>query len=183
MDPLLALLQQLAIPFTRYDHPAVFSCEESDRLCPPMHGAHTKQLLMRDKKKRLVLLAIVMHDKRVDTRELAKEFHVQSFSFASPELMKELLGVTPGAVTPLGLTFDVDHRIQLIIDEDAWAIGEFLFHPLVNTATLGIDREGFIKFLEHTGHGYEVRKIPVRENTKSEAPNSKQCSNAESFND
>ena len=163
MDNLLQLLNSLGINYTRFDHPAVFSCEESAEKCPPMPGAHTKQLLLRDKKKQRVVLAIVMHDKRVDTRALAKEFGVQSFSFASPELMLELLGVTPGSVTPLGLIFDKEHKIEVIVDQDAWAGGQFLFHPLVNTATVSIDRAGFETFMKHTGHGFDVRNIPVRE--------------------
>lgn len=162
MDDLLPLLNSLGVQYTKFDHPAVFSCEESEEKCPPMPGAHTKQLLLRDKKKQRIILAIVMHDKRVDTRALAKEFGVQSFSFASPELMLELLGVTPGSVTPLGLIFDKERKIEVIVDSDAWNIGQFLFHPLVNTATLSMDRAGFETFMKHTGHGFEVRKIPVR---------------------
>ncbi|OGJ60803.1 hypothetical protein A3A67_04195 [Candidatus Peribacteria bacterium RIFCSPLOWO2_01_FULL_51_18] len=162
MDDLLKLLADLQISYERFDHPAVFSCEESDRLCPPMPGAHTKQLLMRSKKRDKYLLAIVMHDKRVDTRSLSKEYMVQSFSFASPEDLRRLLGVTPGAVTPFGLPYDKKHEIEVIVDEDAWNVGQFRFHPLTNTATLIIDREGFEKFLKHTGHAFTVRKIPQK---------------------
>lgn len=162
MDELLTLLSDLAIPFTRYDHRAVFTCEESEGLEMPMPGAHTKQLLMKAKKKELYVLAIVMHDKQVDTKALAKEFCAQSFSFASPETMMTLLGVTPGSVTPFGLTHDTNHRIQIIIDEDAWNTGQLLFHPMVNTATLAIDRAGFEKFLLHTGHAFKVQKIPQK---------------------
>jgi len=127
-----------------------------------MVGAHTKQLLMKAKNKEIYVLAIVMHDKRVDTKALAKDFGAQSFSFVSPERLLAMLGVTPGSVTPFGLIFDPEKKINVIIDEDAWNVGTFLFHPLVNTATLGIDREGFEKFLQHTGHDFTVRHIPQR---------------------
>ncbi len=160
MDSLLTLLSSLGIPFQRFDHPAVFTCEESETQCPPMPGAHTKQLLLRSKSHRKHVLAIVMHDKRVDTKILAKEMGEQSFSFASPELLKEMLGVEPGSVTPFGLTFDKNHLIEVIVDEDAWNMGQFRFHPLVNTATLIIDQEGFKKFMAHTGHVFTVRAIP-----------------------
>ena len=119
MDDLLKLLADLQISYERFDHPAVFSCEESDRLCPPMPGAHTKQLLMRSKKRDKYLLAIVMHDKLVDTRALSKEYGVQSFSFASPEDLERLLGITPGSVTPFGLIHDKEKSIEAIFDEDA----------------------------------------------------------------
>ena len=161
MEQLLQLLTQLNIPFIRYDHPAVFSCEESEKLCPKMNGAHTKQLLMKAKNKEIYVLAIVMHDKRVDTKALAKEFGAQSFSFVQPEKLKAMLGVTPGSVTPFGLMFDTEKKINVIIDEDAWSVGKFCFHPLVNTATFEIDQAGFETFLKHTGHGFTVRKIPT----------------------
>ncbi len=165
MDDLLTLLSSLSIPFTQFDHPAVFSCDESEKLCPPMPGAHTKQLLMKAKNKEIYVLAIVMHDKRVDTKALATDFGAQSFSFASPEKMFELLGVTPGSVTPFGLIHDKNHVVQVCMDEDAWNIGNFLFHPLVNTATLSIDKAGFETFMKHTGHAFTVRRIPRRGNS------------------
>ena len=160
MDRILALLAELKIPFTRYDHPAVFTCDESDKLCPPMPGAHTKQLLMKAKGKEFYVLAIVLHDKRVDTRTLAKDYGQKSFSFVQPEVLLAMLGVTPGSVTPFGLIFDTEKKVNVIIDEDAWNTGKFLFHPLINTATLSIDKAGFEAFLKHTGHGFTVRIIP-----------------------
>ncbi len=163
MDKLLALLGELGIAFERFDHPAVFTCDESEKICQPMPGAHTKQLLMKGKRSDKMILAIVMHDKRVDTRTLAKEYNEASFSFASPELLKQLLGVEPGSVTPFGLMFDLDKKVEVIVDEDAWNTGQFRFHPLINTATLIIDQDGFRKFTEHTGHAFTVRAIPQRE--------------------
>ncbi len=160
METLLKLLSDLSIPFDCFDHQAVFTCAESEQIDAHIPGAHTKQLLMKGKRTGKMLLAIVMHDKRVDTKALAKEMDETSFSFASPELLKELLGVTPGAVTPFGLMFDPSHRVQVMVDEDAWKIGQFRFHPLVNTATLVIDREGFEKFMKHTGHTFMLGTIP-----------------------
>lgn len=163
MDSILSLLNQLSIPFSRFDHKAVFTCAESEGLHVEIPGAHTKQLLMKGKRKKQYVLAIVMHDKRVDTKTLAKEFGDQSMSFVSPEELKRLLGVEPGSVTPFGLIYDKVHEITVIVDEDAWRIGRFRFHPLTNTATLVIDRSGFETFMNHTGHTWSVGVIPNRE--------------------
>lgn len=128
-----------------------------------MPGAHTKQLLMRDKRKRHYVLAVVMHDKTVDTKALGEALGTGRLSFASPPDLKRILNVDPGSVTPFGLMFDTNCIVEhVIIDEDAWAIGRFRFHPLVNTATLVTDRSGFEKFLERTGHTFKVMKIPTK---------------------
>lgn len=161
-DDILALLTSLGIPFVQYDHPAVYSCEEATLLCPAMPGAMTKQLLMTDKKRTKVLLAIVMHDKRVDMKQMAREHGLANLSFASHDMLADLLHVTPGSVTPLGLIFDTSHRISVVIDEDAWATRQFLFHPLVNTITLTMDCDGLQRFLAHTGHTFSVQRIPQK---------------------
>jgi Ala-tRNA(Pro) deacylase len=163
MQEILTLLSDLKIPFQRFDHKAVFTCAESEGLHVEIPGAHTKQLLMKGKRKKQYVLAIVMHDKRVDTKALAKEFGDQSMSFVSPEDLKRLLGVEPGSVTPFGLIYDKAHEITVIVDEDAWNIGQFRFHPLTNTATLVIDKAGFETFMKHTEHQWSVRVIPNRE--------------------
>ena len=115
---------------------------------------------MRDKKKRHYVLAIVMHDKTVNTKALGEILGTGRLSFASPPDLKRLFNVDPGAVTPFGLMFDKDHEVRVIVDEDAWEIGKFRFHPLVNTATLVIDKDGFKSFLQETGHEFEVVEIP-----------------------
>ena len=50
------------------------------------------------------------------------------------------LGVTPGAVTILGLVNDVDSKVELVFDAEIWQSAAFLCHPLVNTATLVLSR-------------------------------------------
>ncbi len=157
---LLSCLQEWGIPYEKFDHPAVFTCKESDHLCPPMPGAHTKQLLLRDKTGRRNILAIVMHDKKVDMRALGRMLGTKDLSFASAERLKRLLGVDPGSVTPFGLLFEKEHQVEVVMDEDAWDKGVFRFHPLVNTATLIIDRAGFACFLTRTGHTLTVIRIP-----------------------
>lgn len=162
MPDLFNLLKKLNISYEHFEHPAVFTCAESEKLDVEMPGAHTKQLLMRDKKKRHYVLVVVMHDKSVNTKALGEQIGTSRLSFASPEDLKKFLGVEPGSVTPFGLMFDHDHEIKVFVDEDAWEIGAFLFHPLVNTATLTINREGFERFLGETGHGFKVIEIPQK---------------------
>lgn len=160
VERILELLSELGIPFERFDHPAVFSCEESERLCPPMPGVSTKQLFLAEQKGERVFLVIVTHDKKVDMKALSASLGSGRLEFGSPDLMKDLLGVTPGSVTPFGLLFDTNHRVEVFIDEDAWNAGTFQFHPLVNTATLIIDRQGLETWLGHTGHAHRILAIP-----------------------
>ena len=129
-----------------------------------MTGVQTCALpifLLKGRRTGKYVLCIVMHDKRLDTKTLAKTFNEKSFSFASAEDLMRLLHVTPGSVTPFGLLYDTAHEITVLMDEDAWSIGTFRFHPMINTSTLTIDREGLEKFVTKTGHEMSVVRLPV----------------------
>ena len=160
MEDLYQLLNRCGIDYKKYDHPAVFTCAESEKINVEIPGAHTKHLFMRDKKKKKYVLAIVMHDKIVDTKTLGVKLKTSRLSFASQDDLKKFLNVTPGSVTPFGLMFDNNQTIKVIFDKDAWKVDQFRFHPLINTATLVINRDGFEKFMAETGHKFEVMEIP-----------------------
>ncbi|MBI2072947.1 MAG: prolyl-tRNA synthetase associated domain-containing protein, partial [Gemmatimonadetes bacterium] len=84
-------------------------------------------------------------------------------SLGSPERLAKYLGVEPGAVTILALINDPDQRVEVFIDEDLWMSPALRCHPLVNTATLVVPREGLERFLAATGHSYRLIRIPTAE--------------------
>ena len=63
-----------------------------------------------------------------------------------------LLGVTRGAVTMMGLVNDIEHKVELWIDEHIWQGEYFQSHPLVNTTTLVLSKSELMRFFELTGH-------------------------------
>ena len=72
-------------------------------------------------------------------------------SFGSPALMQERLGVAPGAVTIFALINDAERRVRLVLDAVLARAEQVNFHPLVNTATTGVSRDGLRRFLEAVG--------------------------------
>jgi Ala-tRNA(Pro) deacylase len=160
-NDLVALLARLGVAFDRVDHPAVFTVEESERLVPRMPGARTKNLFLRDKKGRRHLLVVAAHDKRVDLKRLADVVDAKGLSLASDERLLSHLGVTPGSVSILALANDAARAVELFVDRDVWREDTVLAHPLVNTATLAIPRDGLARFLEHTGHAPTVVDLPA----------------------
>ena len=73
-------------------------------------------------------------------------------SFGSAELLEEVWGVPPGAVTPFGAINDSDGRVTVVLDCELMAHARVNFHPLVNTRTTGVSPEGLMAFLRATGH-------------------------------
>ncbi|MBI2117637.1 prolyl-tRNA synthetase associated domain-containing protein [Candidatus Peregrinibacteria bacterium] len=157
-----SFLKGHGIAFRRFEHPAVFTCEESERLCPEMPGMHTKNLFLKDDKKRRHILLSLPHGKVADLKEFGKVYGIKSPSLASAEDLKKYLGVEPGAVTLLGLVHDTHHHVEVFLDEELWKHNLIGCHPLVNTATLVIAREDMERFFAATGHQYRVCSIPAK---------------------
>jgi Ala-tRNA(Pro) deacylase len=145
---------------TRCDHPAVYTVAEAARHVPPLPGAKTKNLFLRDKPGSKHFLVVVAADKQVDLRRLSTTIGANRLSFASPERLRTHLGVEPGAVTLLAVVNDPGHRVEIFVDEDLWRSDAFQFHPLVNTATLVIPREEMRRLLELTGHRLNLVEVP-----------------------
>ena len=67
--------------------------------------------------------------------------------------MHELLDITPGSVSVLGLMNDKENRVQLLIDRDVLKDEYFGCHPCINTTSLKMRTEDMIqKFLPAVGH-------------------------------
>ncbi|MFA6992237.1 MAG: prolyl-tRNA synthetase associated domain-containing protein [Candidatus Gracilibacteria bacterium] len=161
MSDIHTFLDEHNIKYQRFDHPAVYTCEESERLCPKMPGRGTKNLFLRDNAGKRHFLVVVAKEKSVDLKKLKEMIGVSKLGFASEERLQKYLGLTPGAVTLLGLVNDPDCNVEVIIDEQVWN-KPLQCHPLVNTATLVIEPEGVQIFLDKTKHQPKIIDIPNR---------------------
>ncbi len=151
------------IAYQRYDHPAVYTCEEARRWVPDMDAAETKNVFLRDRKGLRHFLVVVNYDKSVDLKALAPLLQTDRLTLGSPERLQRYLGVEPGSVTILGLVNDRERAVELVFDRDIAAAEALRCHPLVNTATLAVPREQLLAFLELTGHTPRVVDVPARE--------------------
>jgi len=150
-ESLLARLTELGIAHRTYDHPAVFTVEEAKALRGTLPGGHCKSLFLKDKKGAL-WLAVMLEERRLDLRKLSDALGAARFSFGSAELLLEVLGVTPGSVTPFALINDAAHRVRLALDAEMLRIDPLNYHPLVNTRTTAIAPQDLLAFVRATGH-------------------------------
>ena len=154
-------LEAHRIEYQRFDHPPVFTVADVHRLTPDLPGAGTKNLFFRDKKGTRHFLVVVPDDKRVDLKKLPSCLESARVSFGSPRRLKENLGIEPWSVSLLSIFNDRDHqKVVVFIDSGLWKADAFQFHPLVNTSTLVISKDGIQQFLSATGHQWKVLEVP-----------------------
>ena len=151
-DELFARLRALGIATTTYDHPPLFTVEESKRLRGRLPGGHCKSLFLKDQAGQLWLV-VTLEDRALDLKALRRQLGARkTLSFGSPDLLMEALGVTPGAVTPFGVMNDATGRVQVVLDERMLEHDPLNYHPLTNDQTTAIAPKDLLAFLEACGH-------------------------------
>jgi Ala-tRNA(Pro) deacylase len=158
-DQLFAYLDSLGIAHPTATHPPLFTVEQSQALRGKIPGGHTKNLFLRDKKQ-AVYLVTAPEDAVIDLKGLHRVLGATGrFSFGSTELLKELLGVAPGSVTPFGVINDREARVTVVLDAALMEHGIINAHPLTNTMSTSVARADLVKFLEATGHPPRIERV------------------------
>lgn len=132
---LLADLDAAQVPYTVYEHPATATVADSARVKTALPGDATKNLFLKDKGGRYWLVTMPAEE-RADLRHISTMLGTTRFSFGKPEAMVDLLGVTPGSVTPLAAFNDAGGAVTVVLDAAFALDGTINIHPLRNTASL-----------------------------------------------
>ncbi|WP_315926368.1 prolyl-tRNA synthetase associated domain-containing protein [Mesorhizobium sp. SP-1A] len=156
---LFAFLDGLGIQTSTRRHAPLFTVADSQSLRGEIAGGHTKNLFLKDKKDNFFLVT-VDEEATVDLKQIHHLIGATSrVSFGKPEMLMELLGVVPGAVTVFGLINDVAHRVKVILDAALMENAVINGHPLTNEATTSIAAGDLLRFIEATGHHPNVLKV------------------------
>jgi Ala-tRNA(Pro) deacylase len=161
-DQLFAALDALDIGHSTVKHPPVFTVEQARALRGKLPGGHTKNLFLRDKKQALYLV-VAEEEADIDLKGLHRLLGASGrFSFGSADLLREVWGVEPGAVTPFGAINDREGRVTVVLDAPMMQQRTLNYHPLVNTMTTSIGRDDLVRFLESTGHVPRIERVSGR---------------------
>lgn len=147
------LLDKLGIQYTRTDHEHADTIEACEAINEALGVEICKNLFLCNRQKTVFYLLLMPGDKPFKTKELSAQINAARLSFASGEAMEELLDITPGSVSVLGLMNDKENRVQLLIDKDLTK-DEFIgCHPCINTSSLKIKTKDILdKFLPAVKH-------------------------------
>ena len=158
-DALLKHLDLWEIRYKKYDHVPLRTVEDSKKvqdmfLPTEAGGGHVKNLYLRDRRKKNILL-VAEQDAKIDLKKLGNAIGSTNLSFGSPERLMENLGIRPGAVTPLSMITGVKNSVSLFLDSNLKNCMKIYVHPLVNDRTLEISIAELEKFLLKIGASFE----------------------------
>ena len=147
------LLDSLGISYERVDHEEAMTMEVCAAIDEVLEATICKNLLLCNRQGTAFYLLMLPGNKVFKTSVLSKQIGSSRLSFASAEAMEELLDITPGSVSVMGLMNDHHNRVQLLMDQDVLK-GEYIgCHPCINTSSLRLKTADLIeKILPAMGH-------------------------------
>ena len=154
-EDLFARFKDLGIEATTRDHAPVYTVEEAQALRGEIPGGHCKNLFLKDDKGNIWLI-VCLEEAQVDLKAAPAKIGSRRLSFGKPDLLKEVLGVEPGSVTPFGLINDAEKRVNVVLDAAMMAHELVNYHPLENTATTTIRSQDLVAFIRSCGHEPKV---------------------------
>ena len=148
------LLDSLGIEYERIDHEPAMTMEACAKIEQTLGAPICKNLFLTNRQKTAFYLLMIPGDKIFKTKDISAPLGTSRLSFGDGELMEELLDITPGSLSVLGLMNDLDYDVTLVIDEDVLSEEYIGCHPCINTSTLRIKTEDMmnkvIPALKHT---------------------------------
>lgn len=150
-DQLFDRLASLEIETSTRNHPPVFTVEEARALRGTIPGAHCKNLFLKDDRDAIWLI-VALENANIDLKTAPAKMGSRRLSFGKPDLLKDVLGVEPGSVTPFGLINDTACRTNVVLDQSLMANEWVNFHPLRNDATTSIRAADLLSFIKSCGH-------------------------------
>jgi len=138
-------------------HEALYTVEQAKQVVYDKTGAHTKNLFLRNKKGRMILL-VVEQDTMIDLKSLRDKLEITGghLSFASTERLTKFLGVVPGSVSPLALINDHSNSVQVFFEKSIFNEEMIYLHPCRNTHTTLMRCDDLVTLIESWDHDVTI---------------------------
>lgn len=149
----LDLLGRLKIDYRIAEHPPANTVEDIDAFHLPDADRIVKNLFLRDENKKHYYLLVMPKDKAANFKEIRSLLGSRPLSFASEEDLFRYLGLKKGAVTPLGVLYDENRKVEVVFDEDLLLSQDIGIHPNENTATIWLSLTDLVRIIEMHGNG------------------------------
>lgn len=150
-------LDENKIEYKRVDTKNLANMNECKEIEKELGCKVFKNLFLQTRNKSHSFLLLISSEKQFKTAVLSKQIQTSRLSFGKDEDLFEFLGVKPGSITPVGLYFDKERKVSVLIDKDLLEEEYLAMHPLENNSLFKISKKDMIDyFITKTNHSYKV---------------------------
>lgn len=150
-------LERLNIPFERVDNDVVEAMDECVEVSEKLGAEIRKTIICCNRQKTEFYLVVLPAKKRFDSKLFAAMMRTARVSFASAEDMQELIGLTPGEASVMGVLNDPAAKVQVVIDKAVTDAEWFACNPGANTTHIKFKTKQLLNnFLPAENHKAEI---------------------------
>jgi len=152
-------LEELNIKFEYHEHPPAPTIEIAKEYWKDLEATHCKNLFFRNHKGNKHYLVVFEHMQNLSVKSLEQMLKQGKISFASGWRLDKYLDVQAGSISPLALVNDEENHVHVFFDKNLLNAKTISFHPGVNTASLVIQFEDFLRFMKWVGNDFEFLEL------------------------
>ena len=158
-EHIINFLNEHNIAYQCYRHKPIYTLDDGVEITEAIGIKPCKCLLLVNRRHQHYML-LTQGDTDVNLHLLAGLIHSSRLSFATADALDTLLHTIPGAVSPLGLIFDTELLVRLMLDERVLQCQKLMMAPCVNDESIVMETQDFINiFLPASKHpNYQIIK-------------------------
>lgn len=111
-------LLKLQIPFKRVDTGEAISMDDCIQINRKLTMKMVKTLFLCNRQQTNFYLFVTTAEKSFKSKEFSNVLGVSRLSFASAELLYQIMGTKIGAATVFGMLLDKENKVEVVIDKD-----------------------------------------------------------------
>ena len=147
------------IKYEIINHIPVYNMLDLEKINLPSKEYDAKNLFIRDDKKINYYLITIKGNKKINLKEFRKINNTRPLTFASDIELLNILNLTPGLVSPLGLLNDKEHQVKFYLDKE-FALDSYIHvHPNDNTATICLKISDLINIIKEHGNSIDIIEL------------------------
>lgn len=150
-------------------HPEVIGCSESrsyyQRYQEYLGNDYSicKHLVVHERKgKKRTFLIVVDDEKSVDLKSLKEELECSKLEFVNSSELNDLLHTVTGNVSLFHLKFDINHKVNIIVDRELLDKSLLAFHPLYNGMSLFLTPDSTLQYLKTIDRTATIIDVPSK---------------------
>lgn len=144
-ERVLHMLDALNIAYDYIEHDAAAHMDECRAIEEKLGAMVPRNLFLTTRRQGGFYLYVLRPDAPFKSGGVSRQAGTSRLCFADEDALYDHLRVRPGAVTPLGLIFDADDSVTLLMDSALCDEARLIFHPCVNTASVAMDTRDFLE--------------------------------------
>ena len=149
----LAALDGLGVAYDLIGHEPAASIEACKPLAARLNAPILKNLFLTTRRRGGYYLLVMRPFAPFRSGEVSAQAGTSRLCFAPEAPLEALLREKPGSISPLGLLFDGDNDVTLLMDSALRREPRLAFHPCRNTHSLALATEDFLNvFLPAVHH-------------------------------